>query len=40
MNTAEKFHIYKETRNNNQLNDKSTVAHNAIFETLLRNSDE
>src|SRR5215475_2764214 len=40
MNTIEKFHIYKETMNNNHLNDRSTVTHNAIFEKLLRNSNK
>jgi hypothetical protein len=40
MNTIEKFDIYKQTRNSNQLNDKRIVGHNAIFETLLRNRDE
>jgi hypothetical protein len=38
MNTLEKFHVYKETRKNNQLNDRSTVTPNAIFDTILRNS--
>jgi hypothetical protein len=38
MNTIEKFHIYIETINN-QLN-RSTIMHNAIFETLLRNSSD
>jgi hypothetical protein len=40
MNTLEKFHIYKETRNNSQLNGKSTVKPNVIFDTILRNSSE
>jgi hypothetical protein len=38
--TVEKFHIYKETRNNNQINDKNTVKPNAIFDIIVReNSD-
>jgi len=36
MNTIERYHIYKETYKNNQLNDRHTVQPNAIFETLLR----
>jgi hypothetical protein len=40
MNTLEKFHIYKETRNNNQLNDKNRVMLNAIFDTILHNSSD
>jgi hypothetical protein len=40
MDTVEKFHIYKETRNNNQINDKNTVKPNAIFDMIVReNSD-
>ena len=39
MNTLERFHIYKETRLDNQINDKYTVKYNAIFETvILKNS--
>jgi hypothetical protein len=34
MNTVEKFHIFVETKRNNQINDKNTVQPNAIFETL------
>jgi hypothetical protein len=36
MNTIENFHIYKETRRNNQINDKLTVRENAIFETVIQ----
>jgi uncharacterized protein YfaQ (DUF2300 family) len=32
--TLEKIHIYAETRNNNQINDKNTVKNNAIFEVV------
>jgi hypothetical protein len=40
MNTNEKFHIYQETKQNNQINDKHTVQPNAIFEILVHiNSD-
>jgi peptide methionine sulfoxide reductase MsrA len=31
MDTVERFHIYKETRKNNQINDKNTVKRKAIF---------
>jgi hypothetical protein len=36
MNTTENFHIYKETRCNNQINDKLTVREKAIFETVIQ----
>jgi hypothetical protein len=36
MNALESFHIYKETKNNNQINDKLTVRENAIFETTVQ----
>jgi hypothetical protein len=35
----EEVHIYKETMNN-WLNDRGTVTHNAIFETILRSSSD
>jgi hypothetical protein len=35
LNSVEKFHIYKETLLDNQLNDKHTVTYNKIFETVL-----
>jgi hypothetical protein len=35
MNTIEKFHIYKETKKHNQINDRHTIQPNPIFETLL-----
>ena len=31
MDTLERYYIYKETKSNNQINDKLTVKHNAIF---------
>ena len=34
MDTVEKFHIYKETQQNNQINDKNTVKPNAIFDIV------
>jgi hypothetical protein len=34
MDTVEKFHIYSETRLNNQINDKNTVKPNAIFDVV------
>jgi hypothetical protein len=36
MDTIERFHIYKETCKNNQINDKNTVKPNIIFETIVR----
>jgi hypothetical protein len=35
MDTIEKFHIYEETCNNNQINDKNTVRPNAIFDAIV-----
>jgi len=35
MDTLERYHIYKETKSNNQINDKLTVKPNTIFETLI-----
>jgi hypothetical protein len=34
MNTLEKFYIFRETKLNNQINDKSTVKPNIIFDTI------
>ena len=36
----EKFYTYKETKIDNQLNDKSTVSYNKIFETMLNLDDQ
>jgi hypothetical protein len=36
MNTIEKYYIYRETKMNNQINDKLTVQPNVIFETIFR----
>jgi hypothetical protein len=36
LNTIEKFHIYRETQLDNQLNYRHTVQTNAIFDTLTR----
>jgi hypothetical protein len=35
LNTLEKFHIYKEQKNNNSLNENGTDTYNPIFELLL-----
>ena len=35
MNTLEGFHIYKETKAGNQINDRLTVKENAIFKTVI-----
>jgi hypothetical protein len=37
LNTIEKYYIYKEAHIDNQLNDRSTVTPNIIFDTILRN---
>jgi hypothetical protein len=34
LNTFESFHLYKETRAENQINDKLTAKRNEIFETI------
>jgi hypothetical protein len=36
MNKIEKCYIYRETKMNNQINDKLTVQPNAIFETIVQ----
>jgi hypothetical protein len=36
MNTLEKFHIFRETKLNNQINDKLTVKPNVIFDTTVQ----
>jgi hypothetical protein len=37
MNTVESFFcIYKETFANNEINDKNTVKHNVLFETIVQ----
>ena len=35
MDTLESYYIYKETKSNNQINDKLTVKPNPIFENLI-----
>ena len=36
LNTMEKLYIYKETKIDNQLNDKCTVKRNKIFDMLIQ----
>jgi uncharacterized protein YxjI len=36
-NTLENFYIFREPRLNNQLNDKTTVKPNAIFDVIIQN---
>jgi len=36
MDTIESFYIFRETKLNNQINDRLTVKHNIIFETTVR----
>jgi len=38
MDTVERFHIYKETQANNQINDRNTVKPNAIFDVISSHS--
>jgi hypothetical protein len=40
LNCTEKFHIYRGTKIDNQLNHKHTVAYNKIFDTLLNEKHE
>ena len=35
VDTIEKFYIYKEKHNNNQINDKNTVLSNIIFDVIV-----
>jgi hypothetical protein len=35
MDTLERYYIYKETKSNNQINDKLTVKPNAIFKAII-----
>ena len=37
MDIIEKFHTYKETISDRQLNDKDAVTPNKIFETVIKN---
>jgi len=38
LDTLEKFYIYRETKNGNQINNRLTVQSNPIFETIVRHS--
>jgi tRNA U38,U39,U40 pseudouridine synthase TruA len=38
LDTLQKYHIYKETKMGNQINDKLTVLANPIFDTLVKNN--
>ena len=35
MNTLERFHIYKQTRLDNKINDKCRVKYNPTFNTII-----
>jgi len=37
LDTLEKFHIFRETKLDNQINDKLTVKPNIIFDIIIRN---
>ena len=36
MDTIERYHIYKETKNGAQINDKNTMKPNTIYETIIQ----
>jgi len=36
LDTLENFYIYRETKNENQINDRLTVQNNLIFETVIK----
>ena len=36
MDTLERFDIYKETKMENQFNDRNTVTRNILFDTILQ----
>ena len=36
MDTLEKFHIYKETKSENQINDKNTITKNILFDMIIQ----
>jgi len=38
LDTLEKFYIYRQTKNGNQINDKLTIQSNLIFETIVQRS--
>jgi len=38
LDNFEKFYIYIDTQNGNQINDKLTVQSNLIFETIVQHS--
>jgi hypothetical protein len=40
MNVLEKFCIYEETYKNNQLNSKSVLSYNRIFENTVKHANE
>jgi len=36
LDTLKKFYIYRESKNENQINDRLTVQRNPIFETVIK----
>jgi len=38
LDTLEKFYIYRETKNGNQINDRLTIESKPILETIVKNS--
>jgi hypothetical protein len=35
MNTLENFHIYQQTQQGNQINDRNTVTRNILFDVVI-----
>jgi len=40
MDTIEKFYIYKETKNGNQINDKNTIKQNRIYDAVIQGEND
>ena len=38
VDNPEKFYIYRETKNGNQINERLTVQSNPVFETIVKHS--
>ena len=36
IDTLEKFHMYKETKLDNQINDRNIVTRNILFDTIIQ----
>ena len=38
MDTLERFHIYKDTKLENQINDRNTITQNILFDMIIQKS--